>query len=254
MNQKNKLGFICLLPFLLPFALSGITGYDIAKQMDDKKKPVDIKADLEMVLINNKGKKRISSIRSISADGGKNQIVWFLSPADDKGVAFLKIEHNEKDDEMKMWLPAFKKVRRISSRKKSDSFMGSDMSYEDMTSRNLDEYTYSITGSENINDKDCYILESTPIGIKTEYSKHSSWITKDAYLTLKEESFDKNGELLKNKTIVYQKIKEYHIMKKLHVKNVQHNHQTVLKFDNIEVDSGIEDNLFHEKNLKRMPK
>ena len=132
--------------------------------------------------------------------------------------------------------------------------MGSDMSYEDMTSRNLNEYTYLITGSEIVNDKDCYILESSPNGIKTEYSKHNSWITKDTYLTLKEESFDKNGKLLKNKLIVYQKIKKYNIMKELHVKNVQRNHQTVLKFDNIEVDTGIEDNLFHEKNLKRMPK
>ena len=132
--------------------------------------------------------------------------------------------------------------------------MGSDMSYEDMTSRNLNEYTYLITGSEIINDKNCYILESTPNGIKTEYSKHKSWITKDTYIPLKEESFDKNGKLLKSKLIVYQKIKKYNIMKELHVKNVQRNHQTVLKFDNIEVDSGIEDNIFHEKNLKRMPK
>ena len=78
----------------------------------------------------------------------------------------------------------------------------------------------SISGSEIVNDKDCYILESTPNGIKTEYSRHSSWITKDTYLTLKEESFDKNGKLLKNKSIDYQKIKKYNIMKELHVKNV----------------------------------
>ena len=83
---------------------------------------------------------------------------------------------------------------------------------------------------------------------------HKSWISKDTYLTLKEKSFDKNGELLKSKSIVYLKIKKYNIMKELHVKNVQRNHQTVLEFDNIEVDSGIEDNIFHEKNLKRMPK
>ena len=76
----------------------------------------------------------------------------------------------------------------------------------------------------------------------------------DINRNLKEKSFDKNGELLKSKSIVYQKIKKYNIMKELHVKNVQRNHQTALKFDNIEVDSGIKDNIFHEKNLKRMPK
>ena len=132
--------------------------------------------------------------------------------------------------------------------------MGSDMSYEDMTSRNLDEYNYLITGSEMINNNDCYILESIPNGIKSEYSKHISWVTKDTYLPLKEESFDQDGALLKTKSIVYQNIKAYDIMKELYVKNVQRNHQTVLKFNDLEVDTGINNNIFHEKNLKRMPK
>ena len=233
------------------FALSGA---ELAALVDNRESPKDMKSNMSMVLTNKNGKMRTSEIRSYSKDSNKKQILWFLAPADDKGVAYLKIEHEDKNDDMKLWLPNFKKIRRISSRKKSESFMGSDMSYEDMTSRNLNEYTYLITGSEIINDKNCYILESTPNGIKTEYSKHKSWITKDTYIPLKEESFDKNGKLLKNKSIVYQKIKKYNIMKELHVKNVQRNHQTVLKFDNIEVDSGIEDNIFHEKNLKRMPK
>jgi len=207
-----------------------------------------------MILTNKNGKMRSSEIRSYSKDASKKQILWFLAPADDKGVAYLKIEHQDKKDDMKLWLPNFKKIRRISSGKKSESFMGSDMSYEDMTSRNLGEYNYLITGSEMINNNDCYILESIPNGIKSEYSKHISWVTKDTYLPLKEESFDQDGALLKTKSIAYQKIKEYDIMKELYVKNVQRNHQTVLKFNDLEVDTGINNNIFHEKNLKRMPK
>ena len=235
-------------------SLFALTGIELAQIVDDRESPIDMKSNMSMFLTNKNGKTRTSSIRSYSKDGNKKQILWFLAPADDKGVAYLKIEHEDKNDDMKLWLANFKKVRRISSRKKSESFMGSDMSYEDMTSRNMDEYTYSISGEDIINNVDCYILESIPNGIKTEYSKHNSWITKDTHLAVKEESFDKNGELLKSKSIIYQQIKKYHIMKELHVKNVQRNHQTVLKFDNIEVDSGIKDNIFHEKNLKRMPK
>ncbi|MBC8312485.1 MAG: outer membrane lipoprotein-sorting protein [Candidatus Marinimicrobia bacterium] len=234
--------------------LFAITGIELATLVDDRESPKDMKSNMSMVLTNKNGKVRTSEIRSYSTDGNKKQILWFLAPADDKGVAYLKIEHEDKNDDMKLWLPNFKKIRRISSRKKSESFMGSDMSYEDMTSRNMDEYTYSITGTEFINNQDCHILESVPNGIKTEYSKHISWITKDTYLPLKEESFDKNGNLLKSKSIIYQQVKAYNIMKELHVKNVQRNHQTVLKFDNIEVDTEIKDNIFHEKNLKRMPK
>ena len=237
--------------FQLLFALTGI---ELALLVDDRDSPKDMKSNMSMLLTNKNGKTRTSKIRSYSKDENKKQILWFLAPADDKGVAYLKIEHENKNDDMKLWLPNFKKIRRISSKKKSESFMGSDMSYEDMTSRNIDEYTYSILGSEKIDNVDCYILESVPSGIKTEYSKHISWITKDMHLPIKEESFDKNMELLKSKSIIYQQIKEYRIMKELHVKNVQRNHQTILKFDNIEVDSGIKDNIFHEKNLKRMPK
>ncbi len=237
--------------FQLLFALTGI---ELALLVDDRDSPKDMKSNMSMVLTNKNGKTRTSKIRSYSKDENKKQILWFLAPADDKGVAYLKIEHENKNDDMKLWLPNFKKIRRISSKKKSESFMGSDMSYEDMTSRNIDEYTYSILGSEKIDNVDCYILESVPSGIKTEYSKHISWITKDIHLPIKEESFDKNMELLKSKSIIYQQIKEYSIMIELHVKNVQRNHQTILKFDNIEVDSGIKDNIFHEKNLKRMPK
>jgi len=235
-------------------SLFALTGIELAQLVDDRESPKDMKSNMSMVLTNKNGKTRTSKIRSYSKDDNKKQILWFLAPADDKGVAYLKIEHENKNDDMKLWLPNFKKIRRISSRKKSESFMGSDMSYEDMTSRNMDEYTYSISGEEIINNEDCYILESVPNGIKTEYSKHKSWITKDTHLPIKEESYDKNGKLLKSKSIIYQQIKEYNIMKELHVKNVQRNHQTILKFDNIEVDSGIKDNIFHEKNLKRMPK
>ena len=243
-----------ILIFILLQSLFALSGKELAKLMDDRETPEDMKSTMSMVLTNKNGKIRSSQIRSYSTDGSKKQILWFLAPADDKGVAYLKIEHQDKKDDMKLWLPNFKKIRRISSRKKSESFMGSDMSYEDMTSRNLNEYNYSITGSEIINNKDCYILESIPNGIKSEYSKHVSWVTKDNYLTLKEESFDQDRALLKSKSITYQKIKAYNIMKELYVKNVQRNHETVLKFNDLEVDSGIKDNIFHEKNLKRMPR
>jgi len=243
-----------MITFTLIQSLFALSGKELAIFMDERKSPQDMKSTMSMILTNKNGKMRSSEIRSYSKDASKKQILWFLAPADDKGVAYLKIEHQDKKDDMKLWLPNFKKIRRISSGKKSESFMGSDMSYEDMTSRNLGEYNYLITGSEMINNNDCYILESIPNGIKSEYSKHISWVTKDTYLPLKEESFDQDGALLKTKSIAYQKIKEYDIMKELYVKNVQRNHQTVLKFNDLEVDTGINNNIFHEKNLKRMPK
>ena len=246
----KKISFILLTGWI--FAL---TGDELAQKIDNRKTPLDSKADLIMTLTNKKGKTRTSSLRSIVKDDGAKQIIWFLSPADDKGVAFLKIEHNDSDDEMRIWLPAFKKVRRISSKKRSDSFMGSDMSYEDMSVRQPDEYTFNIVGQEVYDSTFCYLLESIPkINIRTEYTMHVTWIDTNLFLPLKEESYDKSGEILKQKYFRYNFINDYHILTEVQVTNIQKNHSTNLKFENIELNTGVGDKLFHERNLKRLPK
>ena len=231
------------------------TGLEIAQKIDAKKKPKDMKANLTMVLTNKKGKTRSLTLRSIAKDDSKKQIIWFLAPADDKGVAFLKIEHDGKDDEMRLWLPAFNKVRRISSKQKADSFMGSDMSYEDMTSRELDKYTYTLKGREKIDGTDYYILESVPDAeLDSEYSKHIAWVSKPDYLVMKEDSYDRSNRILKIKLIKYMKLKGYDVPQDMYVENVQKHHNTRLTFDNLEVDTGVNNNLFQEKNLKRLPR
>jgi len=244
-----------LLIVLFVTYLFGQTGYDIAKAADERKSPNDMTTDLTMVLTNKKGRTRTSTLHSVSMENAEKQIIWFLAPADDKGVAFLKIEHEGADDEMRLWLPAFNKVRRISSSQKSDSFMGSDMSYEDMTSRTLDEYSYELLGEESLDEVLCYKLEIIP---KTEaesnYSKFITWISKDDYLILKEESYDKSDRLEKVRTLKYEEQKGYIVPNEIFVKNVQNNHSTLLTFDELEVDTGINDNLFQEKNLKRLPR
>jgi outer membrane lipoprotein-sorting protein len=231
------------------------TGFEIVQMADNRKEPADISADLTMVLTNAKGKTRTSTIRSVSIRGGEKQIIWFLAPPDDKGVAFLKIEHPGSDDEMRLWLPAFKKVRRISSAKKGDSFMGSDLSYEDMTNRELDEYTYRRLPDDTVEGRECYVVEATPKPeAKSTYSKHVTWITKDGLLVVQEESYDRSGRLLKKKQMKYRKLKGYDVPVEIFVENVQKNHSTRLTFDNIEVDTGVQENLFQEKNLKRLPR
>jgi hypothetical protein len=192
---------------------------------------------------------------SKSIDGNKKQLIWFLEPKDDKGVAFLKIEHDTKDDEMRMWLPAFKKVRRISSKKKGDSFMGSDLSYEDLSSRNLDENEYLRLADKTIDGKECFVIQITPNkSLKSSYSKHMSWIEKSTLNAVKEESFDKRGKLKKKKEFSFMQMKEYYVMKRIFVEDVQKQHSTEVIFSEIKVDSGINNKIFQEKNLKRLPR
>ncbi|MEC9376855.1 MAG: outer membrane lipoprotein-sorting protein [Candidatus Neomarinimicrobiota bacterium] len=236
-------------------SIFGQSGLEIAKMVDERPTPMDMSNKTKMILTNSNGKSRTNAMASKSVDGNKKQLIWFLEPKDDKGVAFLKIEHDDKDDEMRMWLPAFKKVRRISSKKKGDAFMGSDLSYEDLSSRNLDENDYNRLDDEMVNGKDCYVLEIIPgKEAKSSYSKHVSWIEKSSLMGVKEESYDKRGRLKKVKEFTFQILKDYHVIERVFVKDVQKSHTTEVMFSDVQVDSGIDKNLFQEKNLKRLPR
>ena len=230
-------------------------GLEIATMVDNREVPKDIISETTMLLTNRKGKTRTSTILSKSSNNGSKQILWFLAPLDDKGVAFLKIEHDNKSDEMRMWLPAFKKVRRISSSKKGDSFMGSDLSYEDMTSRSLEENIYKRLEDETLDGKDCFVLEVLPNeDIKSTYSKHITWIVKESLIAVQEESYDLGGGLRKKKKFFFVSISDYHVINKIFVEDVQKIHTTILTMEDIKVDSGLDHSLFQEKNLKRLPR
>ena len=241
--------------FVLTSMTFSMTGDELSILMDNRKSPADISSDMNMEITNKKGRKRTLKVKSISKDNSEKQILWFLSPADDKGIAYLKIEHKNKDDEIRLWLPAFKKIRRISAKKKADSFMGSDLSYEDMTSRQIEDYNFTIIKEDNINNQDCYVMKSEPEkGIKSEYSKHLTWVTKDKYLPVKEESYDNENKLLKAKSFKYVNLNSFDLVSEIFVENMQKKTNTLLKLSNLQVNTNVKDNLFQEKNMKRLPR
>jgi len=236
-----------------------MTGLELANAMKDRPKPIDTQSESSMILTNKKGKKKSLKLINKSKDDSKKQMIWFLEPKDDYGISFLKIEEENGDDYMNMWLPGFNKFRRISSQKKSDSFMGSDLSFEDMTNRELDEYFYKILELDTpCNFKEtkisCYLLESIPKDKNSEYSKHITWVEKENYLSLKEESYDTDDLLLKTKEIKYSLINDFYIMDKLYVENTQKNHSTLLSINNIKINLGFHDDIFHTKTIKRLPR
>ena len=245
-----------LIIFNITFLFS-ITGLELATKMENRNKPIDTKSKSTMELLKKNGKKRTLELINKSKDNSKKQMIWFLEPRDDYGIAFLKIEKKGESDFMNMWLPGFKKFRRISSQKKSDSFMGSDLSYEDMTNRDIEEYEFVLLDDRALckqnSDEKCYLLSSKPKDEFSEYSEHRTWVTKDTFLSLKEESYDKDGEKLKYKELTYTKIDNYYIMNTLNVKNIQKNTSTFLNINDIKINNGYSDNIFHSKSLKRVP-
>lgn len=132
--------------------------------------------------------------------------------------------------------------------------MGSDLSYEDMTSRNMDEYTYELIGEEQVDGVDVWLLKSIPIKeLRSNYSHHIGWVRKSDAVVIKEESYNRAGKLQKVRDSEFTEQDGYIVITRMLVKNVIKQHSTELVFENIELDTGVEDALFHERNLRRLP-
>ena len=241
--------FLFYLIFNFIFCIE-ITGYQLAQMIDDKEQPQSSKSEISMTLINlKKDRKKTKEMFSITTDDGNKMLLFFKTPKRDKGVGFLKVE-TEDSDKLSLFIPKLKKIRRISSSNQSDSFMGSDLSFEDMLSRNLDDFEYNIIS----NTDDLYILESICKDDDSEYSRHISWISKDHLLIKKEESYDTDNNLLKEKLFKQVELNGYHLISEIDVTNVQDQHRTILSINTLEVDGDINDDTFKEINLKRSEK
>jgi len=122
----------------------------------------DYTADMTMTLKNKQGKESTRIIRSktleVQGDGDKSLSI-FDTPRDVKGTAFLSFSHRTGDDEQWLYLPALKRVKRINSRNKSGSFMGSEFAYEDIASQETEKYTYKHLREEEYEGQLCFIGE-----------------------------------------------------------------------------------------------
>ena len=157
-----------------------------------------------LTFTDSKGNQRIreNTMASMSLpDGTEKRIIKFLSPADVKGTGILIFDYPEKSDDMWIYLPALRKTRRIVSKEKSKSFMGSEFSNANMTAPGLEDFSYALVGEEELDGQACYKIESIPVDTKLEdqygYSKSISCVDKNSYLVYRIEYFDFDGELFK---------------------------------------------------------
>jgi outer membrane lipoprotein-sorting protein len=228
------------------------TAHEIMQRVDERTWPIDMVCNMTMNLVDKKGSVRKRSMKTYRMSDEK-QIMWFLEPADVKGSSFLRLSYEDRDDDMWIYLPAFRKVRRIASHAKKGSFMGSDFTFEDMGDRKLRDYDYRLLDEEEIEGQSCWVIESIPLeGVATDYSKIVSWIWKDDYFPIKEEFHDTKGELTKVKTAELTKVEKYWVPKLMVMENLKSNHKTELIFEEIDVDTGLDENVFKSSYMTRI--
>jgi len=179
--------------------------------------------------------------------------MWFQEPADVKGSSFLRISHDDRDDDMWLYLPAFGKVRRIASSAKNGSFMGSDFTYEDMGDRKISDYDYEILGIEEFEGHLCWKIQSTPKkGVVTDYTKSILLVWQKQFMVLQGDLYDKRGNLKKVMTITPFQSGKYWIAEKLVMKNMKRKGRTELVMSNIQVDTDLKEDLFNSRQLTRI--
>ncbi len=260
--KKNLLNILALA-LLLGFGISSQAetpeekGLAIAKEVDLRDTGFkDSTAKMEMVLKNKQGKTSVRNVRvktlEVNGDGDKGLSI-FDKPRDVKGTAFLTYSHSKKPDEQWLYLPALKRVKRISSKNKSGPFMGSEFAYEDISSQELDKYTYKYLRDEKFNGIDCFVIERYPTYKNSGYKRQVVWINKQEYRPEKIDFYDRKNSLLK--TLVFEDYKQYlgKYWRASTMKMVNHQtgKSTILSWQDYKFQTGLSDKDFNRNSLKR---
>jgi hypothetical protein len=244
-------------------------GYGQAGQAEDKGLAIAIKADrrdsgfgnstanMLMILRNKHGRESRRKIRyrvlEVENDGDMSLTI-FDSPKDVKGTAFLNYTHKVGDDNQWLYLPALKRVKRISSSNKSGSFMGSEFAYEDIAIQEVEIYTYIWLRDEPYDNRECFVVERYPVDKKNSgYIRQVAWIDMAEYRSWKVEYFDRKNTHLKTLTI-----KDYHQYNDrfwrpdiMFMVNHQTGKSTELQFSNYLFKVGLGPDDFNKNSLKR---
>ncbi|MEM1181540.1 MAG: outer membrane lipoprotein-sorting protein [Acidobacteriota bacterium] len=232
-------------------------GLAIAEEADRRDQGFgDSQATLTMILRNAHGEESTRELRNRTleqADDGDKSLVIFDHPRDVKGTAFLTFSHIDGDDDQWLYLPALKRVKRISSSNKSGPFMGSEFAYEDISSQEVAEYTYRYLRDEELNGQSTYVVERVPVHPKSGYQRQEVWFDREEFRPLKTVFYDRKGDLLK--TLEQQGFERYLERYWRPARMTMVNHQTgkstELKWSDYVFQNGYSESDFNRAGLAR---
>ena len=229
------------------FAENALTAKQILKGVDNViNAPRDQTLKQKMILIDRKGNEKVRILR-IFQKGFDRRMAKFLSPADQKGIAFLSLPN----DVIYLYLPAFKKVRRIAAHVKNTKFAGTDFTYEDMEAkRYADKWIPKLLKTE----ENIYLLQIIPkSGTKTDYSKMILQVRKDNFYPARVELYNKGGKLFKIATTSnIKKIGKYWVAKETIMKDIKTRHTTKVILLDVKFDRGLSNRKFSKRSRREM--
>ena len=232
-------------------------GLAIATEADLRDKGFgDSSATMKMILRNKHGDESTREVRvrtlEIEGDGDKSMSI-FDSPADVKGTAFLTFSHINTPDDQWLYLPALKRVKRIASKNKSGPFMGSEFAYEDISSDEVEKYTYKYLRDEALDGTDTFVIERDPVDKNSGYTRQVVWFDKAEYRPQKIDYYDRKNDHLKTLTFheYRQYLDKYWRAMRYEMVNHQTGKSTTLLWEEYNFRTGLRDRDFDKNSLKR---
>lgn len=216
----------------------------------------DSRVSLEMVLRNSRGDESRRQIRlkslEVAGDGDKSLTI-FDTPPDIKGTGLLTFSHKAGSDDQWLNLPALKRVKRIAARNKSGPFVGSEFAFEDLSSQEVEKYTYRYLRDEILEGQKVFVMERYPVDKYSGYTRQTVWIDMQHYRLLKVDYYDRKNSLLK--TLVFsgyqQYLEKYWRADTMVMFNHQSRKSTDLLWHDYEFATGLDDNDFTRNSLQR---
>ncbi|MFQ6104426.1 MAG: outer membrane lipoprotein-sorting protein [Candidatus Glassbacteria bacterium] len=251
------LRFILAVLTLMPAGAHSteVTGDWVAKRMSDRDTGSDSRVEMRMELIDSRGRitnRDLFMVRK-EFDGMHRMLIRFTRPADIRGTSFLVWEHEAEEDERFLYLPALGRTRRITSAEKTDSFAGTDFTYEDISGLEYEDFTYRLLGDSTITTgEECYILESVPKKSGADYARSLALVDKESFLPMSSDYIDSRGRTIRHFSLIRkEKIEGIWTMTEMTMDDLENNHRTHIVTTSVRYNQGIEDRMFTRRELER---
>jgi hypothetical protein len=257
----RQIVIIMILMMMYPGSVSGQTedASAILERSRELTMPDALEATITLTITDKNGSSRVrtnSMVTKKYPDGTEKRLIRFVAPAEVQGTSVLIHDYKDKQDDMWIYLPALKRVRRIVTTEKGKSFMGSEFTNADISSPPASDFINRHLEGSGLGNQ--YMLESIPVTaeIASEYGfarKVSFFETKSLHLS-RMEFYDKGGVLVK--TVVVNGIESLgndgrYMVKSMRAENHLTGRSSSMVMDKINSSVKPPDNLFDVQNLDR---
>lgn len=263
MSNKQFFLWLLMMPFLLK-AQADLTAEQVIGKYQAATAIEDLQSTLKYKNTSKKGRVQERTLEQFilqqdAATNTYNFLLKFVAPADIKGTSTLTLQHLDKADDQWLYLPALRSAKRISASKKSDRFMGTEMTYEDLSnylSEPVADYQYKLLGKEVIDRQICFKIEAKPLATtNTQYSKRILWIDEATFLQVKANFYNKKGDLMK--VLTTKEIKkiagtDHHKAHYIQLENLLTKNKTEVFYSNFVINKGVNKSIFSKSYIETL--